>query len=153
MSTNTRCDTDGCRQLTVAKCIHCNNHLCLKCLTRHQQPIDLQISQLTNDMNRLLAISCATDEHHRDDDLSMHHPQINANKQYKSLIEQIDRWEMIMTKRLNGLVTQARNAARTSFEQISFEIEEWSTERQIEIQQLTDEIGNDKKKKNFSLEF
>ena len=81
-----------------------------------------------------------------------HHPQINASKQYKSIIEQIDRWEMIMTKRLNGLVTQARNAARTSFEQISFEIEEWSTERQIEIQQLTDEIGNDKKK-NFSIQF
>lgn len=153
MSTNALCDTDGCSQLTVAKCIHCNNHLCLKCLTRHQQPVDLQLSQLTNDMNRLLAISSATAEHaHHDDDLSTNHPQVNANKQYKSIIEQIDRWEMTMTKRLNALVAQARNAARSAFEQVSFEIEEWSTEKQIEIQQLTDEIGkarrNDSRRRN-----
>ena len=147
MSTNTLCDTDGCSQVTVAKCIHCNNHLCLKCLTRHQQPIDLQLSQLTNDMNRLLAIASASAEHAHDDDndpstsTSTNHPQVSANKQYKSIIEQIDRWEMTMTKRLNALVAQARSAARSSFEQISFEIEEWSTERQIEIQQLADEIG------------
>lgn len=129
------CDTDGCNQMTVAKCIHCNNHLCLKCLTRHQQPIDLQLSQLSNDMNRLLAVSS-------DDQTKKDNPLFSANKQYKSIIEQIDRWEMTMTKRLNTLVTQARNAARTCFEQISFEIEEWSTERQVELQHLADEIGN-----------
>ena len=132
-----RCDTDGCHQVTVAKCIHCNNHLCLSCLTRHQQPIDTQLSQLTNDMNKLLAISTVKS----DDDKASNHPQISAEKQYASLMEQIDQWEKTMNKRLNDLVSRAREAVRMSFEQISFEIEEWSTDRQIELQQLTNEIG------------
>jgi len=130
------CEGDGCNQLTVAKCMHCDNHLCLKCLTQHQQPIDTQIFQLTNDMNKLLSLSLLND-----DNKQSNHPQINVNKQFMSVMEQIDLWEMIMTKKLNDLVSHARQSLRNSFEQISFEIEEWSTERQIELQQLALDIG------------
>ncbi|CAF4710869.1 unnamed protein product, partial [Rotaria sp. Silwood2] len=44
------------------------------------------------------------------------------------------------TKRLNDLVSHVRHKLQTSFEQISFEIEEWATERQIELQQLAADI-------------
>ena len=137
--TSVLCDTDGCHQLTVAKCIHCNNHLCLTCLTRHQQPIDIQLCQLTNDMNKLLAISTVKSD---EDDKASNPPQLNADKQYVSVMEQIDQWEKTMTKQLNDLVSRAREAVRVSFEQITFEIEEWSTDKQIELQQLTEDIGN-----------
>ncbi len=133
---NITCKEDGCSQLIVAKCMHCDNHLCLKCLTRHQQPIDTQICQLTNDMNKLLSLSSLNN-----DNQQSNHPQISAHKQYMSIMEQIDRWEMTMTKKLNDLVSRARHSLRNSFEQISFEIEEWSTERQIELQQLSEDIG------------
>jgi hypothetical protein len=135
---STVCEADGCKELTVAKCMHCDHHLCLKCLTRHQQPIDTQICQLTNDMNKLLLLSSLNDD---DDNKQSNHPQISANKQYTSVMEQIDLWEMTMTKRLNDLVLRARDSLRNSFEQISFEIEEWSTEKQVELQQLTTDIG------------
>jgi len=140
---NVLCEGDGCSQLTVAKCMHCDNHLCLKCLTRHQQPIDTQICQLTNDMNKLFSLSSLND----DDNKQSNHPQINANKQYMSVMEQIDLWEMTMTKKLNDLVSRARQSLRDSFEQISFEIEEWSTERQVELQQLALDIGKYLKRK------
>ena len=39
------------------------------------------------------------------------------------------------------LVSRARHALQNSFEQISFEIEEWSTDKQIELQQLSEDIG------------
>jgi hypothetical protein len=136
---NVVCENDGCSQLTVAKCMHCDNHLCLKCLTRHQQPIDIQTCQLTNDMNKLLSLSSLNN----DDNKQSNHPQIHADKQYKSVMEEIDQWEMIMTKKLNDLVSRTRQSLRDSYEQISFEIEEWSTEKQIEIQQLASNIGKE----------
>jgi hypothetical protein len=148
---NVVCENDGCSQLTVAKCMHCDNHLCLKCLTRHQQTIDTQICQLTNDMNKLFSLLSLND-----DNKQSNHPQINANKQYTSVMEQIDLWEMIMTKKLNDLVLRVRQSLRDSFEQISFEIEEWSTEKQVELQQLALDIGKyfiSKQKKIFFLCF
>jgi hypothetical protein len=135
---NLVCEEDGCNQLTIAKCMHCDNHLCLKCLTKHQQPIDTQLCQLTNNMNKLLLLSSLND-----DPKQSNHPQINTNKQYMKVMEQIDLWEKAMTKKLNDLVSNARHSLRNSFEQISFEIEEWSTERQIEFQQLAIDIGKD----------
>lgn len=136
---NAVCKGDGCNQLTVAKCMHCDNHLCLKCLTRHQQPIDAQICQLTNDINKLLSLSLLNDD---DNNIKQsNHPQINARKQYVLVMEQINLWEMTMTKKLNDLILRARQSLRNSFEQLSFEIEEWSTERQIDIQQLATNIG------------
>jgi hypothetical protein len=143
---NAVCKGDDCHQITVAKCMHCDNHLCLKCLTRHQQPIDAQICQLTNDMNKLFSLSSLNDNDN-DDDKQSKHPQVNARKQYASVMEQIDHWEMAMTKRLNEVVLRARQSLRNSFEQISFEIEEWSTERQIDIQQLATNIGKNFKSK------
>ncbi|CAF3358582.1 unnamed protein product [Rotaria sp. Silwood1] len=132
---NVVCEEDDCNLLTVAKCMHCNNHLCLKCLTRHQQPIDSQLCQLTNDMNKLLSLSSLNDDHKQSN-----HPKTSVNKQYMSVMEKIDLWEMTMTKRLNDLVADVRHKLQHSFEQISFEIEEWSTERQIELQQLAADI-------------
>ncbi|CAF1196930.1 unnamed protein product [Rotaria sordida] len=132
---NVICKEDGCNQLIVAKCMHCDNHLCLKCLTRHQQPIDAQLCQLTNNMNKLLSLSSLNDDHKQ-----FNHLQTNINKQYMLVMEQIDLWEMTMTKRLNDLISHVRHKLRNSFEQISFEIEEWSTEKQIELQQLTADI-------------
>jgi hypothetical protein len=133
---NLVCEEDGCNQITIAKCMHCNNHVCLKCLTRHQQPSDIQICQLTNDMNKLLSLPSLNN-----DNKQSNHPQINANKQYMSVMEQIDLWEKTMTQKLNDLVSHTRHSLRNSFEQISFEIEEWSTERQVELQQLSIDIG------------
>ena len=130
------CEGNDCRQSTVAKCMHCDNHLCLKCLTQHQQPIDAQLCQLTNDMNKLLSFSSLNDT-----DKQLNHPEINVKKQYMSAMEQIDLWEMNMTKQVNEIVSCARQSLRDSFEQISFEIEEWSTEKQIDIQQLATDIG------------
>jgi hypothetical protein len=141
------CEGDGCNQLTVAKCMHCDNHLCLKCLTRHQQPIDIQICQLTNDMNKLLSLSSLNN-----DIKQSNHPKINTDQQYMSVLEQINHWEMTMTNKLNDLVSRARQSLKDSFEQISFEIEEWSAERQIEIQQLALDIGKyfiNKERKRF----
>lgn len=136
MTSNLVCEGDGCNQATVAKCMHCNQHLCLKCLTRHQQPVDTQLCQLTNDMNKLLSLSAIAS-----DDGSSSHPQSSANKQFKLAMEQIDQWEMAMSKKLNELVSRARQSLRDSFEQISFEIEEWSTEKQVDLQQLAEAIG------------
>ncbi|CAF1099945.1 unnamed protein product [Adineta steineri] len=130
------CEENGCSQLTVAKCMHCDNHLCLKCLTSHQQPLDTKICQLTNDMNKLLSLSTSDNN----DNNQFDHPQISAKKQYTSVMEQIDHWEMIMTKKLNDLVSSTRQSLQNSFEQISFEIEEWSTDRQIELQELAENI-------------
>ena len=135
---NLVCEEDGCNQLTIAKCMHCDNHLCLKCLTRHQQPIDTQLCQLTNNMNKLLSLSSLNNDHKQSN-----HPQINTNKQYMKVMEQIDLWEKAMTQKLNDLVSNARHSLRNSFEQISFEIEEWSTEREMEFQQLAIDIGKD----------
>lgn len=146
MSTNVLCEGGaGCNQTIVAKCMHCDNHLCLQCLTRHQQPIDTQLFQLTNDMNKLLLLSSI--ELNDDDDndnkqQQSNHPQNNVNKQYLTVMEEIDYWQMTMTKKLNDLVGKARQRVRDSYEQISFEIEEWSTDKQIEIQQLASDIGN-----------
>ena len=131
------CNTDGCSQIIVATCMHCHHDLCLKCLTRHQQPIEAQIAQLTNDMNKLLSISSITD----DKIDSFVHPQVSVEKQYQSVMDDIDLWEITMTKQLNDLVSQARASVRTSFEQISFEIDEWSTEKQVQLQNLANEIG------------
>lgn len=129
---NTVCGEEDCNQLTVAKCMHCDNHLCLKCLTRHQQPIDIQICQLTNSVNKLLSLSSIdTDEGH---------PQLVAHRQYLSVMKEIDGWEKTMMKKLNDLVSHTRQTLRDSFEQITFEIEEWSTGKQIDIQQLSNEI-------------
>ncbi|CAF3334748.1 unnamed protein product [Rotaria socialis] len=132
---NVMCKEDGCNQGTVAKCMHCDNNLCLKCLTRHQQPMDAQLCQLTNDMNKLLLLSSLNH-----DDKQSNHPQISVNNQYMSVMDQIDNWEMTMTQRLKDLVSHARRTLQNSFEQISFEIEEWSTEKQIELQELTENI-------------
>ena len=134
---NSVCVEDGCNQLTVAKCMHCDNHLCLKCLTRHQQPIDVQICQLTNTMNRLLSLSSIETS---DESKPSNHPQIIAKQQYQSVMKQIDLWELTMSKKLNDLVLRTRQCLRESFEQISFEIDEWSTARQIDIQQLSNDI-------------
>lgn len=134
---NIVCKENGCHQSTVAKCMHCDNHLCLKCLTRHQQPIETQLCQLTNDMNKLLSLSSLN----ADDNNKSNHPQISVNKQYISVMEQIDFWEITMTKRLNDLVLHARNTLKDSYEQLCFEIEEWSTEKQVELQQLATDIG------------
>lgn len=133
---NAMCEEDGCNQVTVAKCMHCDNHLCLKCLTRHQQPLDSQLCQLTNDMNKLLSLSSINHENKQSN-----HPEVSLNKQYMSVLEQIDLWEITMTKKLNDLVSHARHALKNSYEQISFEIEEWSTERQCDLQQLAENIG------------
>ncbi|UJR25218.1 hypothetical protein I4U23_006570 [Adineta vaga] len=132
---NLLCEDDDCNQLIVAKCMHCDQHLCLKCLTRHQQPIETQICQLTNDMNKLLSLSSVNINNNQSN-----HPQIHANKQYKLVLEQIDQWEKTMTEKLNDLVSRARQSLQNSFEQLSFEIEEWSTEKQVELQQLSEEI-------------
>ena len=130
------CDGDGCSLVIVAKCMHCDHHLCLKCLTKHRQTIDTQLCQLTNNMNKLLSLSLSNDDNNRSS-----HLQIRINEQYMSVMEQITCWEMTMTKRLNDLVSRARRTLQNSFEQISFEIDEWSIERQIELQQLAVDIG------------
>ncbi|CAF1568188.1 unnamed protein product [Adineta ricciae] len=132
---NLVCEDDGCNRLTVAKCMHCDQHLCLKCLTRHQQPIETQICQLTNDMNKLLSLASINLDNNQSN-----HPQVHANKQYQLVLEQIDQWEKTMMKKLSDLVSHARQSLQESFEQISFEIEEWSTDKQVELQQLSEEI-------------
>ena len=133
---NLVCEDDDCNRLTVAKCMHCDQHLCLKCLTRHQQPIETQICQLTNDMNKLLSLASINLDNNQSN-----HPQVHANKQYQLVLEQIDQWEKTMMKKLSDLVSHARQSLQESFEQISFEIEEWSTDKQVELQQLSEEIG------------
>ena len=135
------CEDDSCNQLTVAKCMHCNHHLCLKCLTRHQQPVDSQICQLTDAMNKLLSLTSVHDDEDDDDGRPASHPQMTAHRKCALVMEQIDLWEKTMTEKLNDLVSRARQSVRKSFEQISFEIEEWSTDRQVESQQLMAHIG------------
>lgn len=130
---NTVCGEDDCNQLTVAKCMHCDNHLCLKCLTRHQQPIDIQLCQLSNSMKKLFSFDT-------NDESQSNHPQHVAHRQYLSVMNEIDCWERMMMKKFNDLVSRTRQTLRDAFEQISFEIEEWSTEKQIDIQQLSNEI-------------
>jgi hypothetical protein len=137
--TNVVCDTHGCSQLTVAKCMHCNQHLCLKCLTRHQEPADIKLCQLNDDMNRLFALASNDDI---DNNQQTNHPAVIAKQKYLTAMADIDRWEMRMSKQLNDFVSRARSTVRTSFEQISFEIEEWSTDKQVQLQQLANDIGN-----------
>jgi hypothetical protein len=98
-------------------------------------------------MNKLLSLSSLNNDDDDDNDKQSNHPQINARKQYVSVMKQIDLWEMTMIKKLNEVILRARQSLRDSFEQISFEIEEWSTERQIDIQQLATNIGKNFKNK------
>src|ERR1700722_15590103 len=93
------CEEVGCVRLTVATCMHCNHRLCLKCLTRHQQPIDAQINQLTDDMNKLLLLTISNDNCND----THNHPQTSADKQYAEAFEQINLWEITMKKKIADL--------------------------------------------------